>query len=403
MQQPGRSTLADSYDLIGYGCMIADEVRTDAYAEALRQSVNQETVVLDIGTGTGIFALLACRFGARRVYAVEPGDAIALARDIARANGYADRIDFIQSVSERVCLPEPVDVIVSDIRGVLPLHRKSVTTIIDARRRLLAPGGTLIPRKDRLMAAPVDVPKLYEKYARPWQGSAYELDFSAARRFVSNSWHYGRATPEQLLAQAQCWGELDYLSVEDPSVRAELGWTVVRAGIAHGISVWFDSELAPGVTYSNAPGEPELVYGSAFLPYSEPVAVAEGDRIEVDLRADLVAEKYTWTWNTKISAAIPTGEVKAEFRQSSFFSSPVLRSQLHKRAASYRPKLTEDGEIALLVLQLMKSHRTLEDIAKQLCEAFPARFAHWTVALGHVGTFSSEYSEASDNSDDASA
>jgi hypothetical protein len=34
--------------------MIADRIRTDAYSEALRQVVQPSSVVLDIGTGTGI-------------------------------------------------------------------------------------------------------------------------------------------------------------------------------------------------------------------------------------------------------------------------------------------------------------------------------------------------------------
>ena len=76
------------YDLIGYGSMIADSVRTDAYARALRDLVKPDSVVLDIGTGTGLFALLACRFGARHVFAIEPSNVIALARTLSRANGY---------------------------------------------------------------------------------------------------------------------------------------------------------------------------------------------------------------------------------------------------------------------------------------------------------------------------
>src|SRR5712692_2722385 len=101
--------------------MIADHVRMGAYAQALREAIRPGAVVVDIGCGTGILSLLACQRGARRVYAIEPDASIELARTVARDNGYADRIVFLQDRSLRVSLPERADVIVSDLRGRLPL------------------------------------------------------------------------------------------------------------------------------------------------------------------------------------------------------------------------------------------------------------------------------------------
>ena len=49
------------YSLGGYGSMVADRVRVDAYAQALRKTVREGAVVLEIGTGPGIFAVLACQ------------------------------------------------------------------------------------------------------------------------------------------------------------------------------------------------------------------------------------------------------------------------------------------------------------------------------------------------------
>lgn len=54
------------------------------------------------------------------MYAIEPGDCVQLARDLAQANGCADRIRFIQDFSTNVTLPERADVIVADVRGILP-------------------------------------------------------------------------------------------------------------------------------------------------------------------------------------------------------------------------------------------------------------------------------------------
>src|SRR5262249_8186842 len=142
-------------------------------------------VVLDIGTGTGIFALLACQFGARRVYAIEPAHVIRVAREIAAANGCADRIEFIQKRSTEVTLPERADVIISDLRGRLPFSWSNISSIADARSRLLKPGGTLIGQRDDVWAAVIEAEETYNEYLGRWD--KYEIDMSAARRMVTNT------------------------------------------------------------------------------------------------------------------------------------------------------------------------------------------------------------------------
>jgi SAM-dependent methyltransferase len=143
------------YSVHDYGAMIADRVRMDAYSHALRMAVSPGSVVLDLGSGAGIFALLACRLGARHVYAIEPSNIIEVGREIAAANNYGGQITFVQQRSEQVSLPERVDVIVSDMRGVLPWLGGNLRALIDARERFLAPGGTIIGRRDTLWAAVV--------------------------------------------------------------------------------------------------------------------------------------------------------------------------------------------------------------------------------------------------------
>ena len=389
-----RELPAHVYDLAGYGDMIADDMRTHAYARALRAAITPGATVLDIGTGTGLFALLACRFGARHVYAVEPNDAIALAEEIARANGLGDRITFLQRTSDRIRLPEPVDVIVSDIRGILPMCGSSLRSIIDARGRWLAPGGTLIPARDRLMAAPIDAPRLYHRHVGPWEQSPHGLDMSAARRLVTNAWYRARAHPDELLAAPSCWATLDYTTLESPAIRGMTDWVAARAGTLFGASVWFESELGAGAEISNAPDRPELVYGAAFFPLSEPVTIGAGDRIEVSFRADPVDGDYVWSWTTTIAARQNPESPTARFEQSTFFSMPMARAELRKRAADHRPVLTEDGRMALLVLEAMAEGLALEDIAERLHTRFPSRFEDWHAAFRHACAFSGRYGEA---------
>src|SRR5207253_4411504 len=168
------------YSVYAYGWMIADKGRTDAYCRALRKYVEHGVVVADIGTGIGIWALIACKLGARKVYAIEASGVIELARQVAADNGFESRIEFIQELSTRVTLPERADVIVSDVRGVLPFFQQGLTSLIDARDRLLKPGGVMIPHADTLWAAIVEHPDEHGGFFDAWNENGHEFNLKAA-------------------------------------------------------------------------------------------------------------------------------------------------------------------------------------------------------------------------------
>ena len=139
------------------------------------------------------------------------------------------------------------------------------------------------------------------------------------------SWRKSRIKPEQLLTEPVCWSTLDYHEVSSPDVSAEISLEAVRKGTAHGVAVWFDSELAEGIQFSNHPAAPEMIYGIGFFPFLRPVELMEREHITVRLAADLVDDGYVWRWETEVLG-------KASFKQSTFFGVPLSTSQLHKSA-----------------------------------------------------------------------
>ena len=314
------------YSLHFYGQMIADAPRMDAYAEALRQTIKPDSVVMDLGCGPGVFALLACKLGARRVYAVEPSNVIGIAREAAEANGFADRIQFFEKLSTEITLDEPATIIVSDLRGVLPWFQQHIPSIIDARKRLLARGGTLIPRRDVVWAAVVEAPDAYEELTAPWEKNEFDLDLSAGSRLITNNWRKTRLRPEQFLTEPVCWSTIDYREADSPDVTAEISWRALRDGTAHGVAVWFDADLIDGIGFSNHPGSPELIYGNGLFPFSQPVEVMENDRINFRIEAKMVVDDYVWRWDTDFP--------KTSFKQSTFFGAPLSLQQLKKQRIS---------------------------------------------------------------------
>jgi type I protein arginine methyltransferase len=382
----------DGYSIADYGTMIAATVRTRMYAEALRQAVRPGCVVLDIGAGTGILSLLACQHGAGRVYAVEPNDAIQVAQQMAAANGYADRITFIQDVSTRITLPERADVIVSDLHGTLPLYGHAIPSTVDARMRHLAPGGVLIPRLETLWVAAVEAPDFYRRLAGPWADRPYGLDMSAARDIAVNVWAGSRFAPEQLLSEPACWATLDYDTIESPNLQADVSFKVVRPGTGHGLVAWFNSELVAGVGFSNAPDQPDAFYQQMFLPWTWPLELSEGEQVAVHLDARLMSRDYAWRWNTRIAGREAGAPFRANFRQSTFFGAPLSATMLRKREATYTPVLGEDGRLRRLALDLMDGDTPLAQIAQRLTQEFPDRFSSREDALSYAGDLCERFS-----------
>jgi type I protein arginine methyltransferase len=376
------------YSLAAFGRMVTDQLRTDAYAEALSQSIKAGDVVVDIGTGPGILALLACRFGARRVYAFEPSGVIELAREIAAVNGLTDRIQFIPKMSTESSLPEPADVVVSDVRGILPFFCKGLGSLIDARERFLAPGGKMIPASDTVWVAGVCAPDLHSDSLGPWNAQPYGFDMSSAGQRTSNSVSQCLVKSDQVFLEPRCLATLDYATLKQTDLDATVSWTVGEASHGHGIVLWFDSVLAEGVTFTNRPGAPSLIYRQLFLPWSRPLEVSPGDVVTVRVSARLVGDDYVWRWDTDLASSDLSSRPKASLRQSTFFGSDFSLAEMRASASKFQPKLNQDGRIQQHVLSLMEGNTSLEAISHDLVRTFPGRFKCWQDAFNLVSAIS---------------
>ena len=321
-----------SYGLSGHARMISDEVRVAAYSQALRMAVKPGCVVGEIGAGTGVFSMLACQLGARRVYAIEADPIIQVGREIALANGFSDTITFIQDMSTRVQLPERCDVIVSEIHGILPWFEMHIPSIVDARERLLAGGGILIPRQENLWAAVVEAPEIHSLLVHPWARNPFGFDMRVARQLAVNTWGKARVRPEQLMTEPKCFATLDYRTVTDPQLTAEAVWNVTREATGAGFVAWYDSILCDGVEFSNSPFGPELIFGNAFFPWPEEVKLNVGDLVAAGLTASLVGGDYVWRWETSIFQRGNRSKPAVHFQQSTFSGAPLSGETLRKRS-----------------------------------------------------------------------
>ena len=386
------------YSLKDYGGMIADGVRMAAYEAAMRRVITPGSVVLDIGAGAGIMSLLAAKLGARRVVAVEPNPLVRVGSRLAVENGFASCITFVHGLSQQIELGEKFDVVVADLRGGLPNAACYIDAVVDARKRLMKPGGVLIPLRDTIFAAPVQVEEAFSKLVSPWRDNRFGLKMEGAVGAMLNRGLTGLKSIDRLLGRGQPIATLEYATVTSPNINVTTELQVEETGVVHGLSLWFETELVPGVGFSTAPDKEETVYGRWFLPMREPVDVTSGDRIEVSIKAALDDDTRLWIWRGKILAA--DGLKRASFASSSAFfnpESPDVREVFHSAS---KPSLSGDGRVVRDVMAGFDGKRCVADVVAAIITKHPDRFGHVEDAENFVRVVVERYGEATLNLED---
>ena len=365
-----------SYTMEEYARMLADPVRAPAYLAAVRESVRDGMVVADVGAGPGVLGIYAATLGARRVFLVEPDASVNAARALAIENGVSDRVEVIRAPSTEIELPELANLIVSDLRGVTPFHGHHLAAASDMRARLLAPGGVCIPRRDRVFAALVDDDALYARTVGAWSGVPDALSHESLTALMANGWFRARATGTQLLSEPAPFVTLDY---DRPAPALHASWDAIatRDGTAHGLLLWFDTDLTDRITLSNAPSAPPALYGQAFFPFRPTFEMRRGDRLHVELRAVLAGDDYAWTWTARDDGA-------RAVRHATLLSLPLDPEALALRSERCAPRRSAEGEILRVLLDAADGRATFGELAALLHDRFDDRFPTTQAALDYV-------------------
>jgi len=161
--------------------MMNDHGRNQFYLDSLKKVITKDSLVVEVGTGSGLLAMICAQLGAKHVTAIEANRSLAeLARHNMRRNGFEERVTILNKMSTDVTatdLPHGrADILVSEILGTLMLSESALEYMEDARIRLLKPKNThVIPEYGLQSVTLVQCPKLDTiTTARTWNG----LDFS---------------------------------------------------------------------------------------------------------------------------------------------------------------------------------------------------------------------------------
>ncbi len=268
--------------------MVSDRTRTDAFSAAICESVQPGDRVMDVGTGTGILAMLAARAGAKSVCAVDVTDIAEVAKYLVDANQLSDRVQVVQAAADEVHLDHKVDLIISEWLGHAAFAEGMLHAVLQARQNNLAAAGRMMPSHVRVLMAPLDDPLLYINEGPGfWRTPVHGLDLSALQDVELSQGRplQIRIEPAALLAPGQVMLELDLLStnIEDIWFEGQLEFVPQRDGVLNGFGLWFEAQLSPSIELDTGPDSPETHWSQTYVAF-QPRSVRAGEQLSVDVR-----------------------------------------------------------------------------------------------------------------------
>jgi protein arginine N-methyltransferase 1 len=348
--------------------LLSDTDTQGRFRKAILGAVREGDVVVDLGAGTGVHAVLACEAGASRVYAVESDRVIDLAREIVDRNGCRDRVVFVEGSSTEVEIPERVDVMVANLG-----FDSTLRYLPDARDRFLKEDGRIIPRSMELIGAPVECPDSHARDVAFWKAGCFGVDLEPMWKVAVNTVHVDRFDVEQLLSLPQALVRAEMREIDGGKMSGRASYVARRPGAMHGLASWYVQHLDDDTEVSLAPPLqlPYPLWHHCFFPLREPVRLEEGDRVEVEMRLAPYAAAGTYmTWEVTVEGR----EVSMASRHSTLEGTPLSKEALERQLPRYRPSLSSRGEAARAVLDLAANGRTLESIEIETGRRFPSLF-----------------------------
>ena len=358
--------------------MLVDSARMRAYARAIMHAVRPGDVVLDIGCGTGVLAYFACMAGARRVYAVEQSPVIELAKDLGERNGFDDRVVYLNEWSTDVELPELADVLITETIGNAAVDEGILGWVIDARTRLLRPGGTIVPERLELWTAGIeswDDHALVDDWARP----VFTLDCAAAHDRAKQTLWWVDLDAKHVVTDPVRVATIDLATVDDASLTSSGTLRARRRGTAHGLACWFEADLGQDITVGNAPPASAPSWSQAFLPADRVFGVTEGDTLDWELAISANGEGWRWSLDPAVDRDVSTSGDGLDAEPGE----PVDSGAVHRRASR--------GDVDLMILQLMDGDHSDAEIAAAVFERHAGHFVDERMMRNHVFSVIEDY------------
>ncbi|XP_027552141.1 protein arginine N-methyltransferase 3 [Neopelma chrysocephalum] len=267
--------------------MLKDKVRTESYRDFIYQNphIFKDKVVLDVGCGTGILSMFAAKAGAKKVIGVDQSEIIYQAMDIIRLNKLESIITLVKGRIEEVDLPlEKVDVIISEWMGYFLLFESMLDSVIYAKDKYLAEGGSVYPDICTISLVAVgDMNKHVDKLLF-WE-DVYGFDMSCMKKAVIPEAVVEVLDPNTLISSASVIKHIDCNTASSPDLEFSSDFTLSITmstkctAVAGYFDIFFEKNCHNKVSFSTGPQCTKTHWKQTVFLLEKPIPVEAGEAL----------------------------------------------------------------------------------------------------------------------------
>lgn len=274
--------------------MLAHDDRNKAYEAAINSTVKSGDIVLDIGTGSGILAMIAARAGAAHVYACEGNPLLAkLAEDIIDSNGLGDKITIIAKHSTDLKIgrdmPRKADILVTEIFDNALIGEGALPTIDHAWRELLAPDAHVIPEGATLYAALTSSPH-YTRYHKVDEICGFDVSainmLAHPMSYKDVNFAFDDGEGNRRLTKPFAIHSWDFSAPPEKAFSERITAQGMHDGNADSILMWFELHLGGGIIFSTASPDNYDHWRQVAQVIREPIPCQTGQNVAVQISYD---------------------------------------------------------------------------------------------------------------------
>ncbi len=243
-----------------FQCLV-DTKRLRIFKNAIFDAVKKNSVVVDLGSGSGILSLFALRAGAKKVYAVELDPILCgCIEKTKKIRGIGSRLTVINADARHMKLPEKVDVVICEMIAT-GMFDEAQIPVINNIKRFCSVTTLFLPQAMRNYASLVNYDNSYS--GETLNVIAYDYYENSKRRATS-------------LTQTKEFSYIDFIKPQTGTIKIEIPLNVKRNGTINGLRI---------SSYADFPNHTRLGNTFAFcmpliLPLG-PLKVTKGESYNV--------------------------------------------------------------------------------------------------------------------------